>query len=280
VGDRRHARPEHPQLAVGLLERHAEIEPLALQQFGDVRGIESDTGSVERSGRWRERIVVGTLDDHYAPPAPFDLILMLDVLEHVEDPEGILRLATEGGCNAVASTLGVMGLVARKYAHRIPFILKLNHNELLTYPNKFDQIMFARVRQAVDMGAVAVGATIYFGSPESREQIRYVSQMFEEAHSLGMVTVLWCYTRNNAFKVKGPDGKSIDYHAAADLTGSGEQFSPAASRAICCRNRLILFCLSGFIGMFGSNASGFAAATSIASSRRRWPKRPACRSAW
>jgi len=131
------------------------------------------------------------------------------------DAENIVKLAIEGGCNAVASTLGVLGIVARKYAHKIPFMLKLNHNEFLTYPNKYDQIMFASVRQAFEMGAVAVGATIYFGSAESDRQIQEVSQAFAQAHELGLVTVLWCYLRNNAFK--GADG--TDYHVAADLTG-------------------------------------------------------------
>ncbi len=130
------------------------------------------------------------------------------------DPEKIVELAVEGGCNAVASTLGVLGSVARKYAHKIPFILKLNHNELLTYPNKFDQIMFASVDQAFDMGCVAVGATIYYGSPESSRQIQEVTEAFAYAHELGMVTVLWAYLRNPAFK---KDGK--DYHVSADLTG-------------------------------------------------------------
>ncbi|MFQ5492174.1 MAG: class I fructose-bisphosphate aldolase [Phycisphaerae bacterium] len=129
------------------------------------------------------------------------------------DPENIVRLAIEGGCNAVASTLGVLGAVARKYAHKIPFLVKLNHNELLTYPNKYDQIMFASVEQAADMGAVAVGATIYFGSDESNRQIVEVSEAFHLAHELGMVTVLWCYLRNSAFKKDG-----TDYHVAADLT--------------------------------------------------------------
>lgn len=129
------------------------------------------------------------------------------------DPENIVRLAIEGGCNAVASTLGVLGMTARKYAYRIPFILKLNHNELLTYPNKYDQIMFAGVEQAFDMGAAAVGATIYFGSEESSRQIIEVSEAFQYAHEMGMVTVLWCYLRNSAFKT------DKDYHNAADLTG-------------------------------------------------------------
>ncbi len=129
------------------------------------------------------------------------------------DPENIVKLAVEGGCNACASTLGVLGMVSRKYAHKIPFILKLNHNELLTYPNKFDQIMFAGVQQAFDMGAAAVGATIYFGSDESTRQIVGVSQAFQFAHELGMATVLWCYLRNSEFK------KDKDYHLSADLTG-------------------------------------------------------------
>jgi class I fructose-bisphosphate aldolase len=130
------------------------------------------------------------------------------------DPEKIVQLAMEGGCNGVASTLGVLSSVARKYAHKIPFILKINHNELLSYPNSYDQILFAQVEQASDMGAVAVGATIYFGSPESSRQIQEVSQAFALAHKLGMATILWCYLRNDAFKKDG-----IDYHASADLTG-------------------------------------------------------------
>lgn len=130
------------------------------------------------------------------------------------DPENIVRLAYEGGCNAVASTLGVLGAVARKWAHKIPFIVKLNHNELLTYPNIYDQTPFASVEQAFDLGAVGVGATIYFGAPESRRQIQEVSEAFARAHELGMFTVLWCYLRNNAFKKEG-----TDYHSAADLTG-------------------------------------------------------------
>ena len=116
------------------------------------------------------------------------------------DPENIIELAIEGGCNAVASTLGVLGSVARKYAHKIPFLVKLNHNELLTYPNTYDQIMFAQVEQAADMGAAAVGATIYYGSQESNRQIQEVSEAFHIAHQLGMVPVLWCYLRNSGFK--------------------------------------------------------------------------------
>ncbi|MBI3818788.1 MAG: class I fructose-bisphosphate aldolase [Planctomycetes bacterium] len=129
------------------------------------------------------------------------------------DPENIVKLAMEGGCNAVASTLGVLGAVSRKFAHRIPFLLKLNHNEFLSYPNSYDQIMFANVRQARDMGAVAVGATVYFGSAESKRQIQEVSAAFHAAHDLGLATVLWCYTRNAAFKKDG-----VDYHTAADLS--------------------------------------------------------------
>jgi class I fructose-bisphosphate aldolase len=130
------------------------------------------------------------------------------------DPENIVRLAVEGGCNAVASTFGVLGIVARRWAHKIPFIVKINHNELLTYPNKFDQVMFGTVDQAYDMGAVAVGATIYFGSEESTRQITEVSEAFAYAHELGMATILWCYLRNSKFKT--PEG---DMHTAADLTG-------------------------------------------------------------
>ena len=130
------------------------------------------------------------------------------------DPEHIVKLAMDGGCNAVASTLGVLGAVARQYAHRIPFILKFNHNEFLSYPNTFDQIRFASIRQAFDMGAMGVGATIYFGSEESKRQLQEVTTMFEQAHQLGMFTVLWCYLRNPAFKTK-----DADYHVSADLTG-------------------------------------------------------------
>lgn len=130
------------------------------------------------------------------------------------DPENICRLAIEGGCNGVASTLGVLGSVARRYAHRIPFVVKLNHNELLTYPNKYDQVLFASVEQAFELGAVAVGATIYFGSAESTRQIVEISEAFQHAHELGMATVLWAYLRNDAFKTA-----ENDYHTAADLTG-------------------------------------------------------------
>ncbi|MFH1875228.1 MAG: class I fructose-bisphosphate aldolase [Pseudomonadota bacterium] len=130
------------------------------------------------------------------------------------DPENIVKLAIEGGCNGVASTLGVLGAVARKYAHKIPFILKINHNELLTYPNSYDQRLFASVEQAFEMGCVAIGATIYFGSEESRRQIEEISEAFQYAHEMGMATILWCYLRNDGFKKDG-----VDYHAAADLTG-------------------------------------------------------------
>lgn len=130
------------------------------------------------------------------------------------DPENIVRLAIEGGCNGVASTLGVLGSIGRRYAHRIPFIVKINHNELLTYPSIYDQTLFAAVDQAFDLGAVAVGATVYFGSQESRRQIQEISEAFQHAHELGMATVLWAYLRNSAFKHQG-----TDYHTAADLTG-------------------------------------------------------------
>jgi class I fructose-bisphosphate aldolase len=130
------------------------------------------------------------------------------------DAENIVKLAIEGGCNAVASTLGVLGSVARKYAHKIPFILKVNHNEFISYPNSYDQIRFASIKQGFDMGAQGIGATIYFGSEESKRQIQEVTQMFQQAHELGMFTVLWCYLRNAAFKTK-----DADYHLAADLTG-------------------------------------------------------------
>lgn len=130
------------------------------------------------------------------------------------DPESIIKLAIEGGCNAVASTYGVLGILARKYAHKIPFVVKINHNEFLSYPNTYDQIMFGTIKDAWNMGAAAVGATIYFGSEESKRQIVEVTKAFEYAHELGMATILWCYTRNAAFKKDG-----VDYHTAADLTG-------------------------------------------------------------
>jgi len=130
------------------------------------------------------------------------------------DPENIIRLAVEAGCNAVASTFGVLGLMSRKYAHRIPFVVKINHNEFLSYPNKYDQTMFGTIKNAWNMGAVAVGATVYWGSQESSRQLKEVAEAFEFAHELGMATILWCYTRNNAFKVDG-----VDYHTSADFTG-------------------------------------------------------------
>ena len=130
------------------------------------------------------------------------------------DPENIVKLAIEGGCNAVASTFGVLGSVSRKYAHKIPFIVKINHNEFLSFPNKYDQIMFGKIKDAWNMGAVAIGATIYFGSDESTRQIQEISKAFEYAHELGMTTILWCYIRNAGFKKDG-----VDYHTAADLTG-------------------------------------------------------------
>ncbi|MDW8348629.1 MAG: class I fructose-bisphosphate aldolase, partial [Bacteroidia bacterium] len=129
------------------------------------------------------------------------------------DPENIVRLAIEGGCNAVASSFGVLAAVSRKYAHKIPFIVKINHNEFLSYPNKYDQVLFGTVKEAAELGAVAVGATIYFGSAESSRQIVEISQAFEQAHELGLATILWCYLRNSEFK------KDVDYHTAADLTG-------------------------------------------------------------
>jgi class I fructose-bisphosphate aldolase len=136
------------------------------------------------------------------------------------DPENIIQLAIEGGCNAVASTLGVLGAVSRRYAHKIPFVVKINHNELLTYPTIYDQTMFASVQQAFDLGAVAIGATVYYGSAESRRQIREVSEAFAVAHELGMITVLWAYLRNPAFKQEG-----VDYHNAADLTGQANHLA-------------------------------------------------------
>ncbi len=141
-------------------------------------------------------------------------MLLLPLIQYIFDPENIVKLAIEGGCNAVASTLGVLGIISRKYVDKILFIVKLNHNELLSYPNHYDQRMFASVEQAYDMGALGVGATIYFGSGESRRQIEDVSSAFSHAHQLGMFTVLWCYLRNSVFKKE-----DIDYHTSADLTG-------------------------------------------------------------
>jgi class I fructose-bisphosphate aldolase len=130
------------------------------------------------------------------------------------DPENIIKLALEAGCNAVASTFGVLGIMSRKYAHRIPFVVKINHNELLSVPNRFDETLYGKVKDAWNMGAVAVGATIYWGSAESNRQLKEIAEAFEQAHELGMATILWCYTRNNAFVVNG-----VDYHTSADLTG-------------------------------------------------------------
>ena len=130
------------------------------------------------------------------------------------DPENIIKLGIEGGCNAVASTFGVMGIMSRKYAHKIPFIVKINHNELLSIPNRYDQTLFGTVKSAWDMGAVAIGATVYWGSAESTRQLKEIAESFQMAHELGMATILWCYTRNNSFKVDG-----VDYHTSADLTG-------------------------------------------------------------
>ncbi len=176
------------------------------------------------------------------------------------DPENIVKLAVEGGCNAVASTLGVLASVSRKYAHKIPFLVKFNHNEMLTYPNVFKQSYFGSVRQCYEMGAIAVGATIYFGNDTSRDEIAYVSDMFEEAHALGMVTVLWCYTRNNAFKVKGADGKSTDYHASADLTGQANHLG-ATIKADIIKQKL------------PTNNGGYAALNSGGSAYGKWDKR-------
>ncbi len=176
------------------------------------------------------------------------------------DPENIVKLAIEGGCNAVASTMGVLASVSRKYAHKIPFLVKFNHNEMLTYPNIFKQSYFGSVRQCAEMGAMAVGATIYFGNDSAREEIKYVSDMFEEAHQYGMVTVLWCYTRNNAFKVKGADGKSTDYHSSADLTGQANHLG-ATIKADIIKQKL------------PTNNGGYAALNSGGSSYGKWDKR-------
>ncbi|CAN5677214.1 class I fructose-bisphosphate aldolase [soil metagenome] len=176
------------------------------------------------------------------------------------DPENIVKLALEGGCNAVASTIGVLASVARKYAHKIPFLVKFNHNEMLTYPNIFKESYFGSVKQCYEMGAVAVGATIYFGNDSSREEIKYVSDMFEQAHDYGMVTVLWCYTRNNAFKVKGADGKSTDYHSAADLTGQANHLG-ATIKADIVKQKL------------PTNNGGYAALNSGGSAYGKWDKR-------
>ncbi len=176
------------------------------------------------------------------------------------DPENIVKLAIEGGCNAVASTIGVLAAVSRSYAHRIPFLVKFNHNEMLTYPNVHRQSYFGSVKQCWEMGAAAVGATIYFGNDSCRDEIAYVSDMFEEAHSYGMVTVLWCYTRNSAFKVKGADGKSTDYHSSADLTGQANHMG-ATIKADIIKQKLPV------------NNGGYAAINSGGSAYGKWDKR-------
>ncbi len=176
------------------------------------------------------------------------------------DPENIVRLAIEGGCNAVASTIGVLAAVSRRYAHKIPFLVKFNHNEMLTYPNVHRQSYFGSVRQCYEMGAVAVGATIYFGNDSARDEIAYVSDMFEEAHQLGLVTVLWCYTRNAAFKVTGPDGKATDYHASADLSGQANHLG-ATIKADIIKQKLPV------------NNGGYAALNAGGSSYGKWDKR-------
>jgi len=176
------------------------------------------------------------------------------------DPENIVKLAIEGGCNAVASTLGVLASVSRKYAHKIPFLVKVNHNEMLTYPNIFKQSYFGSIRQCYEMGAVAVGATIYFGNDSCRDEIAYVSDMFEEAHQFGMVTVLWCYTRNANFKVKGADGKSVDYHSSADLTGQANHMG-ATIKADIIKQKL------------PTNNGGYAALNTGGSAYGKWDKR-------
>ncbi len=164
------------------------------------------------------------------------------------DPENIIKLAIEGGCNAVVSTYGVLGIMSRKYAHKIPFIVKVNHNELLTYPNTFDQIMFGRVEQAYDMGAAAIGATIYFGSENSDRQIIEVSEAFQMAHELGMGTVLWCYLRNNSFKKDG-----IDYHVSTDLTGQANHLGVTIQADII--KQKMPECNGGFKAMNMGNSS-------------------------
>jgi class I fructose-bisphosphate aldolase len=176
------------------------------------------------------------------------------------DPENIVKLAIEGGCNAVASTLGVLASVSRKYAHKIPFLVKFNHNEMLTYPNIFKQSYFGSIRQCYEMGAAAVGATIYFGNDSARDEIAYVSDMFEEAHSYGLVTVLWCYTRNASFKVKGTDGKSVDYHSSADLTGQANHLG-ATIKADIIKQKL------------PTNNGGYAALNTGGSAYGKWDKR-------
>jgi class I fructose-bisphosphate aldolase len=176
------------------------------------------------------------------------------------DPENIVKLAIEGGCNAVASTIGVLAAVSRKYAHKIPFLVKFNHNEMLTYPNVFRQSYFGSVKTCYEMGAVAVGATIYFGNDSARDEIAYVSDMFEEAHDYGLITVLWCYTRNASFKVKGADGKSVDYHSAGDLTGQANHLG-ATIKADIIKQKL------------PTNNGGYAALNAGGSSYGKWDKR-------
>jgi fructose-bisphosphate aldolase, class I len=176
------------------------------------------------------------------------------------DPENIVKLAIDGGCNAVASTIGVLASVSRKYAHKIPFLVKFNHNEMLTYPNVHRQSYFGSIRQCYEMGALAVGATIYFGNDSARDEIAYVSDMFEEAHALGMVTVLWCYTRSPGFKVKGADGKSTDYHSSADLTGQANHLG-ATIKADIIKQKL------------PTNNGGYAALNSGGSAYGKWDKR-------
>ncbi|MFN0010230.1 MAG: class I fructose-bisphosphate aldolase [Phycisphaerales bacterium] len=176
------------------------------------------------------------------------------------DPENIIKLAYEGGCNAVASTLGVLGACARKWAHKIPFLVKFNHNEMLTCPNVHKQSYFGSVRQCYEMGAIAVGATIYFGNDSARDEIAYVSDMFEEAHALGMVTVLWCYTRSPSFKMKTPDGKSVDFHSSADLTGQANHLG-ATIKADIVKQKLPV------------NNGGYAAVNTGGSAYGKWDKR-------
>ncbi|MDX2286749.1 MAG: class I fructose-bisphosphate aldolase [Bacteroidia bacterium] len=171
------------------------------------------------------------------------------------DPEQIVRLAIEAGCNAVASTYGVLAAMSRKYAHKIPFVVKINHNELLTYPNKFDQVLFGNIEDAWNMGATAVGATIYFGSPESTRQITEVAEAFAMAHELGMATILWCYTRNNAFKQNG-----VDYHASADLSGQANHLGVTIQADII-KQKLAV------------NNGGYAALNTGSSAYGKWDKR-------
>ncbi len=190
--------PDFVERVFGLSDRSKDVKDNLVKMFGHGRLIGSGYLSILPVDQGVEH----TAGASFAPnPVYFD-------------PANIVKLAVEAGCNAVASTLGILGIVSKKYADKIPFIVKLNHNELLTYPNSYDQRMFASVEQANDMGALGVGATVYYGSAESRDQIEEVSDAFQMAHEMGMFTVLWCYLRNEAFKKDG-----IDYHASADLTG-------------------------------------------------------------